>query len=220
MISILHFPGTNCKEDLKLAYDILGINSSYIWHQDTSLPKDTKLAIIAGGFSYGDYLRTGAIASKSNSIKALKKYAENGGVVLGICNGFQILCEASLLPGVLLRNASLNFISKKVELKVQSANNLMLKSYKKDSTITLPIAHADGNFYISKKELEKLEENEQILLKYTSNINGSVDNIAAICNKDKNIFALMPHPERAIFNDNPNLDSNNATGLDILKSLY
>lgn len=198
MVSILEFLGTNCQDDLVNFYNRLGVPNTLIWHKERKLPADTKLAIIAGGFSYGDYLRSGAIASKCNSILALKDYINNGGVVLGICNGFQILCEARILPGVLLRNNSLTFLSKNVELIVNNNDNNLLKKYYLNQRITIPVAHAEGNYQVDSKNLESMKENNQIILKYSQNINGSIDNIAGISNYEKNVFALMPHPERAV----------------------
>ncbi len=203
-ISILQFPGTNCEYDTKYAYEKLGAKVEIIWHKDTKIPEDTALLIIPGGFSYGDYLRSGAIARFANIMEEVQKYAARGGKILGICNGFQILCEAKLLPGALKRNDSLHFISKMQTLKVCDNDNAFLSLMKKEEIINIPVAHHDGNYYISKEELKELEENGQILLKYCDkngkeiNINGSVSNIAGICNKQKNVFGLMPHPERAI----------------------
>lgn len=225
MVSILVFPGTNCHEDVEYIYRNLGAKTAYINHLESKLPKDTKLAVLAGGFSYGDYLRCGAMAATSNSIKALKKYANNGGKILGICNGFQILCEAKMLPGILMRNENLRFISKNVELNIENTNNLMLKNYKKYQKIFIPIAHAEGNYQIDSKGLESLWQNNQILLTYTNNINGSKEKIAGICNIEKNIYALMPHPERASNFKNINMQTKdnaieNIAGIEMLKSLY
>ncbi|PAF49706.1 phosphoribosylformylglycinamidine synthase I [Helicobacter sp. 13S00401-1] len=197
MIAILHFLGTNCAYDLKNFYDAQGLESIFIDANTKALPSETTLAIIAGGFSYGDYLRCGAIAARARSMKALNEYATKGGRVLGICNGFQILCEARMLPGVLMRNSRLKFISKDVRLKIESKDNKMLANYSKDY-ITLPVAHMEGNYQVDEKTLQDLKDNNQILLTYEDDINGAVSKIAGICNKDKNIFALMPHPERAI----------------------
>jgi len=162
------------------------------------LPSGTTLVIIPGGFSYGDYLRCGAIAQFSPIVCCIKSFAENGGAVLGICNGFQILCESKLLPGALRHNENLCYIAKNQALKVVNNNNKLLRSYADSQIISLPIAHADGNYFIDERGLDSLRENEQILLEYVDNPNGSVGNIAGICNRDKNIFGLMPHPERAV----------------------
>ncbi len=203
-ISVLQFPGTNCEYDTKYAYEKLGANVEIIWHKDKKIPEDTSLLIVPGGFSYGDYLRSGAIAKFANIMEEVQNYAEKGGKILGICNGFQILCEAGLLPGALKLNNSLHFISKMQKIKVVDNNNSFLSLMKKDEIVNIPLAHHDGNYYIDEKGLKELEENNQILLKYCDeegkelDINGSVSSIAGICNKQRNIFALMPHPERAI----------------------
>lgn len=198
MIAILRFLGTNCEFDVEYATNVLGKDSAIIWHKETALPSDTNLVIVPGGFSYGDYLRCGSIAKFAPIMKAVRRFADNGGFVFGICNGFQILCEAGLLQGALMRNKNIAYKSILGEFEIVANNNLLLKSYHIREKIKLPIAHAEGNYYIDKAGLEKLKENNQILLKYTSDINGSIDNIAGICNENKNVFGMMPHPERAI----------------------
>lgn len=196
-VAIIRFAGTNCEFDTRYAFESLGFEAHIIWHKDISLPNDTTLVVIPGGFSYGDYLRCGAIARYSPIMQAIKDFANNGGLVLGICNGFQILCEAHLLPGALKHNDNLRFISKLQSLKVCNTNNAFLSTYSKDSIIKLPIAHGEGHYYADDKTLATLEQNEQILLRYDDNPNGSVANIACICNEGRNVFGLMPHPERA-----------------------
>ena len=203
-ISVLQFPGTNCEYDAKYAFEQLGCEVEIIWHKEKSIPADTDLLVIPGGFSYGDYLRSGAIARFANVMESVQEYASKGGKVLGICNGFQILLEAGLLPGAMKRNDSLHFISKYHTLKVINNDNIFLSLLKKDEVLNIPVAHHDGNYFIDDKGLKELEQNGQILLKYCdkdgnlTNMNGSVSNIAGICNKEKNVFGLMPHPERAI----------------------
>lgn len=203
-VSILQFPGTNCEYDTQYAFEMLGAKTETVWHKSTTIPADTDLLVVAGGFSYGDYLRSGAIAKFSPVMSAVKNYANNGGKILGICNGFQILTEARLLPGALKRNEGLHFISKHHHLRVENNQNIFLKKLNTGDIINIPIAHHDGNYYIDKEGLNELEKNGQILLKYTdekgeiSNPNGSVASIAGVCNKEKNIFGLMPHPERAM----------------------
>ena len=203
-ISVLQFPGTNCEYDTKYAFEQLGCDVQIIWHKEKEIPSDTDLVVIPGGFSYGDYLRSGAIARFANVMESVKEFAANGGKVLGICNGFQILLEAGLLPGAMKRNDSLHFISKYHTLKVVNTDNTFLSLLNKDDVLDIPVAHHDGNYYIDANGLKELEENNQILLKYCDkdgtlvNMNGSVSNIAGICNKEKNVFGLMPHPERAI----------------------
>ena len=203
-ISVLQFPGTNCEYDTKYAFEQLGCVVEIIWHKEKTSPADTDLLVIPGGFSYGDYLRSGAIARFANIMDSVQEYAANGGKVLGICNGFQILLEAGLLPGAMKRNDSLHFISKYHTLKVVNTDNTFLSLLNKDDVLNIPVAHHDGNYYIDANGLKELEDNNQILLKYCDkdgnlvNMNGSVSNIAGICNKEKNVFGLMPHPERAI----------------------
>lgn len=203
-VSVLQFPGTNCEYDTKYAFEKLGCKVTIVWHKDKQIPQDTELLVIPGGFSYGDYLRSGAIARFANIMDSVQEYASKGGKVLGICNGFQILLEAGLLPGAMKRNDSLHFISKFNHLKVINNDNAFLSLLKKDEVVNIPVAHHDGNYYIDQAGLNELEENNQILLKYcdengqTMNLNGSVANIAGICNKEKNVFGLMPHPERAM----------------------
>jgi phosphoribosylformylglycinamidine synthase len=203
-ISVLQFPGTNCEYDTKYAFEQLGCEVEIIWHKEKNIPEDTDLLVIPGGFSYGDYLRSGAIARFANIMASVQNYAAKGGKILGICNGFQILLEAGLLPGAMKRNDSLHFISKYHTLKVINNDNTFLSLLKKDEVLNIPVAHHDGNYFIDSKGLKELEDNEQILLKYCDkdgtlvNMNGSVSNIAGICNKEKNVFGLMPHPERAI----------------------
>ncbi len=203
-VSILQFPGTNCEYDTQHAFNDLGATTELVWHKSETIPSDTDLLVVAGGFSYGDYLRSGAIARFSPVMKAVEAYANKGGKVLGICNGFQVLTEAGLLPGALKRNEHLHFISKYHNLKVINNDNIFLKNLNNNDVVNIPIAHHDGNYFIDSDGLKDLEDNNQILLKYTDsdgeikNPNGSVESIAGICNKQKNVFGLMPHPERAM----------------------
>ncbi|MBW6487890.1 phosphoribosylformylglycinamidine synthase I [Sulfurimonas sp.] len=203
-VTILQFPGTNCEYDTEHAFKSLGADTEILWHKAQSVPSDTDLLVVAGGFSYGDYLRSGAIAKFSPVMKAVIKYANGGGKVLGICNGFQVLTEAGLLPGALKRNETLHFLSKHHNLKVINNDNTFLKELNKGDVVNVPIAHHDGNYYIDENSLQELYANNQVLLKYCDekgnekNPNGSVDSIAGVCNKEKNVFGLMPHPERAM----------------------
>ena len=203
-VAVLQFPGTNCEFDAKYAFSKLGCDVEVIWHKEGKLPDNTDLVVVPGGFSYGDYLRSGAIARFANIMEDVKKFATNGGKVLGICNGFQILLEAGLLPGAMKRNDTLHFISKYHTLKVIDNNNEFLRLLNIGDVVNIPVAHHDGNYYIDEAGLKELEANNQILLKYctkdgeVTNMNGSVSNIAGICNKERNVFGLMPHPERAI----------------------
>ncbi len=203
-VTVLQFPGTNCEYDTKYAFEKLGCEVKILWHKETKLPENTELLVIPGGFSYGDYLRSGAIARFANIMDSVQEYAAKGGKILGICNGFQILLEAGLLPGAMKRNDSLHFISKFNHLKVVNNDNIFLSRLKLDEVVNIPVAHHDGNYFINDEGLKELEENGQILLKYcdengeVKNLNGSVSQIAGICNKEKNVFGLMPHPERAM----------------------
>ena len=206
--SVIVFPGSNCDRDIATALTKLQFKNKMVWHKDSDLPK-SDLIVIPGGFSYGDYLRSGAIAAKSNILKEVIKAANSGCLILGICNGFQILVETGLLQGALLRNKNLKFISKDVYLKVTNNNNRFCKNFKKDNVINLNIAHNEGNYFTQKDHLKELEDKELIPLKYcdkdglineASNPNGSLNNIAGILNNKKNILGMMPHPERMIDN--------------------
>ena len=204
--SVIVFPGSNCDRDVPVALQKFHIENQMVWHNETSLPK-SDLVILPGGFSYGDYLRTGCIASKSRVINEVIQHAKNGGLILGICNGFQILIETGLLPGVLLRNKKLRFLSKNVFLKVVNIENQFCFGYEKKNIIQLPIAHNEGNFFANNEVLKKLEDKNLIAFKYCddkgainkdSNPNGSSNNIAGILNEANNILGMMPHPERLI----------------------
>jgi len=203
-VAVLRFPGTNCEFDTQYAFEKLGHSTELVWHEEKALPSDIDMVVVPGGFSYGDYLRSGAIARFSPVMKALSEYADKGGKVLGICNGFQILTEAGLLPGALKRNNNLHFISKHQTLRVENNDNAFLNQCQKGEVLNIPIAHADGNYYIDDEGLADLEANNQVLLRYCDAegnrvvVNGSVTSIAGVCNKEKNVFGLMPHPERAL----------------------
>jgi len=204
--SVVVFPGSNCDRDVAVALKKFNIKNQMVWHEESALPK-SDLVVLPGGFSYGDYLRSGCIASKSKIINDVVKHGKNGGLILGICNGFQILVETGLLPGALLRNKKLRFISKNVFLKVENTNNIFCKNYKKKNIIELPIAHNEGNYFANSYLIEKLEDLNLVAFKYCnqegkiekhSNPNGSSNNIAGILNENKNILGMMPHPERLI----------------------
>tara|TARA_Y100001970_G_scaffold240867_1_gene303946 strand:- start:891 stop:1568 length:678 start_codon:yes stop_codon:yes gene_type:complete len=204
--SVIVFPGSNCDRDIAVALEKLQFKNSMIWHKETVLPK-SDLIVIPGGFSYGDYLRSGAIAAKSNILNEVIKAGKRGSLILGICNGFQILIECGLLKGALLRNSGLKFISKNIFIKIQSNKNKFFNKYKKNEIIELNIAHNEGNFFTDKKHLKELEDNDLIPIKYCdengninskTNPNGSINNIAGILNKNKNILGMMPHPERMV----------------------
>ncbi len=206
---VLVFPGSNCDDDMMhVLGDVMNCNVQKIWHKESSLDKYGKLdcIVIPGGFSYGDYLRSGAIARYSPIMKAVTQFANNGGYVLGICNGFQVLTEAQLLPGALLRNEKQKFICKNIYLKNETENSALTSEIKKGDVLKIPIAHADGRYFINAEGHQKLVDNDQILFSYCddkgnktpdSNINGSINHIAGICNESRNVFGMMPHPERA-----------------------
>ncbi|MBF0492849.1 MAG: phosphoribosylformylglycinamidine synthase subunit PurQ [Deltaproteobacteria bacterium] len=203
--SIIVFPGSNCDRDCyHVVKNVLHQEADFIWHKDFVLPK-TDCVILPGGFSYGDYLRCGAIANFSPIMKEVVAFANKGGKVLGICNGFQILTESRLLPGVLLRNKNLHFICKTVNLKVVNAQTSFTDNYKLATVVQMPIAHAEGNYFADPDTLKSLQDNQQIAFQYcdesgevneAANPNGALRNIAGIFNKEKNVLGLMPHPER------------------------
>ena len=203
-VAIVVFPGTNCELDTKYAYEKIGAKTNLVWHKEEKLLSNIDLVVLPGGFSYGDYLRSGAIAKFSPVMKSIIEFANNGGYVLGICNGFQILLELGLLPGAMKKNANVHFVSEFHYLKVENNNNKFLQKLQVGDILNIPIAHGEGNYYIDDEGLKRLKENEQILLSYCdkkgdiSNPNGSVESIAGICNDRKNVFGLMPHPERAM----------------------
>ncbi|MFP4368451.1 MAG: phosphoribosylformylglycinamidine synthase subunit PurQ [Candidatus Kapaibacterium sp.] len=203
---VIVFPGSNCDHD---AYHAAGVNAGagaeYIWHKDTAIPGDIDCIIIPGGFSYGDYLRCGAIARFSPIMKEVISFANNGGPVIGICNGFQILTESGLLPGTLLRNKSLHFVCKDVYLRVMNNKTPFTSSLDEGSVIKIPVAHGEGNYFAEPDTIRELEENNRVIFKYSDasgnitesmNPNGSVNNIAGITNDKGNVLGMMPHPER------------------------
>jgi phosphoribosylformylglycinamidine synthase subunit PurQ / glutaminase len=204
---VVVFPGSNCDDDMMhVLGTVMGQPTVKIWHKEAELPADIDCVILPGGFSYGDYLRCGAIARFSPIMQAVVEFANNGGFVFGICNGFQILCEAHLLPGVLLRNASQKFICKNVFLKTITKDSALTADLDMSKTLTIPIAHAEGRYHADAETMASLVENDQILFKYCdengaytegSNPNGTTLNIAGICNAQRNVFGMMPHPERA-----------------------
>ena len=211
-VAVIQFPGSNCDWDSEHAVkDVLGISAKRVWHKN-HLPSETEAVIVPGGFSFGDYLRCGAIARFSPIMNDLKEFSDNGGQILGICNGFQILCESGLLPGALIRNDCLDFRCLNQSLFVEDSNDRFNKN-KLGNLIDLPIAHGEGNFRASEYILSSLEENGQILLRYFVNPNGSMNDIAGIRNLKGNVYGMMPHPERAVCTHHPCLD-----GLPLLKA--
>ncbi|MCC7307035.1 MAG: phosphoribosylformylglycinamidine synthase subunit PurQ [Acidobacteria bacterium] len=220
---VIVFPGSNCDHD---AYHVvskhIGQPVDFIWHKETDLSGYDAI-LIPGGFSYGDYLRAGALASFSPVMKAVKEFAANGGFVFGICNGFQILCEAGLLPGALMRNENLHFVCKHVNIRTENTNTPYTSELAAGSVLSMPIAHAEGNYVCDEETMNQLEENGQIVFRYCdaegelsseANPNGALSNIAGICNLDRNVVGMMPHPERAC---EELLGSND--GRDIFRSL-
>ncbi len=205
--AVVVFPGSNCDHDAFYAVgNILKKPVEFIWHQSQDLAGSDAI-ILPGGFAYGDYLRTGAIARFSPVMKSVEKFAKGGGIVLGICNGFQILCEAGLLPGAMMRNAGLRFICRHVYVRVEQTDTAATCAAQKGQVLKIPIAHNDGNYMCDEATVAELEKNRQVVFRYTTpdgnddaagNPNGSVHNIAGICNRERNVVGLMPHPERAV----------------------
>ena len=203
--SVITFPGSNCDRDMDVALTKFGFKNKMVWHNDQELPK-SDLIVLPGGFSYGDYLRCGSMASKSKIMNSVINFAKSGGLVMGICNGFQILVEAGLVPGVLLRNKYLQFICKNVHVKVDNKDNIFFKNLDK-KVLEFHIAHNEGNYFCTKDQLKEIEDNNQIAVYYCdqngntndqTNPNGSIKNIAGIFSKKKNVLGMMPHPERMI----------------------
>ena len=215
--SVIVFPGSNCDRDIAVALEKLQFKNKMIWHKETKLPK-SDLIVIPGGFSYGDYLRSGAIAGKSLIVNEIIKAANNGCLVLGICNGFQILIETGLLKGALLRNRNLKFINKDINIKVINNDTKFSNKYKKDQVLKINIAHNEGNYFTNPNHLKELTNENLIAFKYCnkngditkeSNPNGSLENVAGIFNAKKNILGMMPHPERMVDNLISNTDGVN-----------
>ena len=204
-VAVVRFPGSNCDFDTLRAAERYGAEAYFVWHRDVDL-RGADVVILPGGFSYGDYLRSGAIARFSPVMQAVKQHAAAGGPVLGICNGFQILCEAHLLPGALMRNAGLRFVSKPVDVTVERTDTVFTADYEADSRLRLPVAHGEGRFVAAPDTLRMLESEGRVVLRYVAaterspfqpNPNGSANHIAGICNAEGNIVGIMPHPERA-----------------------
>ena len=195
-VGVVVFPGSNCEYDSHRAFTRLGANVKMVWHNETTL-EDVDIVVMPGGFVHGDYLRTGAIARFSPIMAAVQDHAASGGLVIGICNGFQILCEGGLLPGALRKNEGLKFLCKWTELRVDNADTAFTKNTKKGDILRIPINHFEGNWYCDAETLASLEANGQIVLRYADNPNGSLDDVAGIVNEGGTVFGLMPHPERA-----------------------
>ena len=195
-VGIVVFPGSNCEQDVKKAVEDLGGATEYLWHSDADL-RGVDVVVLPGGFAHGDYLRTGALARFSPIMGAVADHAASGGLVIGICNGFQVLCEAGLLPGALRKNAGLKFLCGWTELRVENDSTAFTSRCSVDQVLRIPINHFEGNWYCEPAELDALRDNEQIVFRYIDNPNGALDDVAGITNETGNVFGLMPHPERA-----------------------
>ena len=197
--AVLVFPGSNCDRDLAVAIrDVTGRAPAMVWHRETELPANTDFIAIPGGFSYGDYLRSGAMAARSPIMRAVVDAAGKGVPVIGVCNGFQVLTEAGLLPGALMRNAGLHFVCRPVGLKVENSQSIFTSAYSAGEEITIPVAHHDGNYQADPETLDRLEAEGRVAFRYTGEVNGSARNIAGILNDAGNVLGMMPHPERAL----------------------
>ncbi len=194
---VLVFPGSNCDRDLAVAFRRAGANVSMVWHKDTELPSGTDVVGVPGGFSWGDYLRCGAIAARAPIVTALRAHVERGGYSIGICNGFQVLTEVGLLPGALIRNARLRFVCRTVELEVATRDSVFTSGYGDRRWIRLPVAHHDGNFVVEPDMVRRLRDEDRVAFRYREDVNGSVDRIAGILSENRRVLGLMPHPERA-----------------------
>jgi phosphoribosylformylglycinamidine synthase len=195
--AVVTFPGSNCDRDLAVAFEAAGFEVERVWHKDSSLPDGVDVVGIPGGFSFGDYLRCGAIAAQSPISAAIRAHAGRGGYVLGICNGFQVLTEMGLLPGVLMRNATLKFVCRTVTLRVATAGSDFTRAYRAGQEIRIPIAHHDGNYTIDAEGLGRLQAEDRIAFTYAQNPNGSMADIAGVLSENRRVLGLMPHPERA-----------------------
>ncbi len=215
--AVIVFPASNCDRDAAMALEkVTGRKPEMVWHRETSLPNDIKFVVLPGGFSYGDYLRCGAMAARSPIVRDLVEKAGRGLSIAGFCNGFQILTESGLLPGALMRNKKLKFVCRPERLKINNHNSRFTAAYgqRNINEVTFPVAHHDGNYFADDKTLNRLEKEGRILFKYVDNPNGSARDIAGICNSDGNVFGMMPHPERAIDDLHGGTD-----GLDLFKSV-
>ena len=196
--AVLVFPGSNCDRDMAKAFEAAGFDVSMIWHKDHALPEGVDIVGVPGGFSYGDYLRCGAMAANSPVIAGLRRHAERGGYVLGVCNGFQVLTETQLLPGALLRNAGLDFVCRPQPLRIETSNSAFTSAYGDRDEVTIPVAHHDGNYVADENTLDRLEGEGRVAFRYAGNPNGSARDIAGVLSENGRVLGLMPHPERAI----------------------
>jgi phosphoribosylformylglycinamidine synthase subunit PurQ / glutaminase len=197
--AVIVFPGSNCDRDIAVALEaVTGVKPEMVWHGESELPAGLGLIALPGGFSYGDYLRCGAIAARSPVVQAVVAAADKGMPVIGICNGFQVLTETGLLPGALMRNASLNFVCRDVPLTVDNSQSIFTSAYRSGEAITIPVAHHDGNYFADAETLDRIEGEGRVAFRYAADINGSARNIAGVLNKAGNVLGMMPHPERRI----------------------
>ena len=197
--AVIVFPGSNCDRDVAVALEqVTGRKPNMVWHRESELPDDTDFIALPGGFSYGDYLRSGAMAARSPIMRAVKDAAGRGLPVIGICNGFQVLTEAGLLPGALMRNAGLSFVCRPVPLRVENSQSLFTSQYDSGETVAFPVAHHDGNYQADEATLDRLEDEGRVAFRYLDEVNGSARRIAGILNDTGNVLGLMPHPERAV----------------------
>lgn len=197
--AVLVFPGSNCDRDLAVAIEtVTGRAPAMVWHRESELPQGTDFIAIPGGFSYGDYLRSGAMAARSPIMQAVAEAAGKGVPVLGVCNGFQVLTEAGLLPGALMRNAGLHFVCRSVGLKVENSQSIFTSAYQAGEVISIPVAHHDGNYQADAETLDRIEGEGRVAFRYTGEVNGSARSIAGILNSAGNVLGMMPHPERAL----------------------
>lgn len=197
-VAVITFPGSNCDRDLAVAFERAGAQVMRVWHKDHELPSGIDIVGVPGGFSYGDYLRCGAIAAQSPIMRAVESFVAKGGYAIGICNGFQILTETGLLPGALMRNAGLKFICKVTELKVATTNSIFTAGWTKGQTIRFPVAHHDGNYTIDAEGMARLKAEDRIALTYCDNPNGAMADIAGVISENRRVLGLMPHPERVV----------------------
>jgi phosphoribosylformylglycinamidine synthase I len=213
--AVIVFPGSNCDRDAQVALrQVTGTEPEMVWHKDGTIPEGTDLVMVPGGFSYGDALRCGAIAANSPVISQLHAHAARGGYILGVCNGFQVLCETGLLPGALIRNASLNFVCKPQALKIDSANSAFTSAYSGQDEIIIPVAHHDGNYVANEDVLDRIESEGRVAFRYAGNPNGSARDIAGVISENGRVMGMMPHPERAIGGH-----ENGTDGLGVFESL-
>lgn len=197
--AVIVFPGSNCDRDIAVALEaVTGVKPAMVWHGESELPQGLGLIALPGGFSYGDYLRCGAIAARSPVVKAVVEAADKGMPVIGICNGFQVLTETGLLPGALMRNSGLNFVCRDVPLTVDNSQSIFTSAYRSGEQITVPVAHHDGNYFADAETLDRIEGEGRVAFRYAADINGSARNIAGVLNKAGNVLGMMPHPERRI----------------------